>query len=92
MKKTIELATAYFKSVLQAIMGKHVPKWNVFYIGHNGISQISFLLSNFEPSDRIFHRAEKEEDRKNGIINDVYMKATCDNVNRIAIYIKEIVD
>ena len=82
----------YFINLGQAIAGKAVKRWEVFYIGELGVTQLTFSPGNFEVSDRLFLRAEQVPGLQKGSINDVYNKMKVDEEKRIAIYCKEIVD
>ena len=86
------IAKEYLVSVAQAIAGKNVKKWNVFYIGQMGVTQLTFMPYAFHPQERLFLRAEKMPGLQKGTINDVYNQMKVDEQHRIAIYCKEVVD
>lgn len=86
------LIKEYFSSVGLSLAGKNIKKWNVFYIGQLGVTQLTFLPGSFSPQGRLFLRAEKVPGLPKGTLNDVYNQMKIDHEHRIALYVKEAVD
>ena len=84
------LVKSYLLNVLEAIMGKSLKKWTVFYIGELGVVKLNFLPGGFEPKERLFYKAEKVEGLAKGTLNDVYNRVEVDYNQRAAIYFKEV--
>lgn len=81
---------SYLTNIFEAITGKSLKKWTVFYIGELGVVKLNFLPGGFEPKERLFYKAEKVEGLQKGTLNDVYNRVEVDYKNRAAIYFKEV--
>lgn len=92
IKALLAIVANYFLEIGRALIGKNIKKWNVFYIGELGVTQLTFMPGAFHPQDRLFLKAEKVPGLAKGTINDCYNQMKVDREHRVAIYCKEIVD
>jgi hypothetical protein len=90
MEKFFKLLKEYVLNLWIALKGGHIKKWKVFYIGENGVRQLTFSEFNFIPTPVIFMRAERVPGKEQGTYNDSFDQMKLDEENMIAIYCKNL--